>query len=502
MYISNVRKIRARLRSRAKAPKFRVCFQFNRKSSKTTTMASNHHQTAPVRVKEKELSDNERIELVSMLLGMEAVGVLPNGAISNIAKKFDVSRATASRLWNRAKTSRSVGRCIASEVISQKDRRGRSMKWDGDAIKEAIKEIKCKKRKTYRAAASALGLPKTSLHRLRQKIIVRHSNAIKPSLTDMHKAYRIEYALSMRDPNNLLEYQNMYDMVHIDEKWFYMTEENMCCILAIDEDPPQRSTRHKSFISKVMFLCAQARPRMVRGRLWDGKIGLWPVGHIEEATRSSKNRPKGSPVWKNETINRDKYRQLMIDKVLPAILAKFPVTYLRDIGVRIQQDGAKSHIADNDKEWLEAVKHLAEGNKITLFTQPAQSPDLNINDLAFFRSIQTLYCEESPSNELELIDAVQRSYQQYPAAQINRMWLTLQGCLNEILLSSGDNHYSIPHINKAKLEKEGKLPVVLPVAKDIRQLVDGANTENVQRTANVDAIPTVPSPNEPSTHTE
>jgi hypothetical protein len=30
-------------------------------------------------------------------------------------------------------------------------------------------------------------------------------------------------------------------------------------------------------------------------------------------------------------------------------------------------------------------------NAVKLYTQPAQSPDLNVNDLAFFASLQSMY---------------------------------------------------------------------------------------------------------------
>ena len=42
-----------------------------------------------------------------------------------------------------------------------------------------------------------------------------------------------------------------------------------------------------------------------------------------------------------------------------------------------------------------------------LYTQPTQSPDLNINDLAFFVSMQGLYYKAAPDNEQELIQAVE-----------------------------------------------------------------------------------------------
>ena len=63
----------------------------------------------------------------------------------------------------------------------------------------------------------------------------------------------------------------------------------------------------------------------------------------------------------------------------------------------IQQDGAKSHIAPDDPDWVAAVQ--ATGKHIEIYNQPANSPDTNINDLAFFWSIQSLYYIESPSDE-------------------------------------------------------------------------------------------------------
>ena len=71
------------------------------------------------------------------------------------------------------------------------------------------------------------------------------------------------------------------------------------------------------------------------------------------------------------------------------------------------------HILDDDKEWLDADEEWLDavnqmGVKIKLYTQAAQSPDLNINDLAFFRSIMSLYNEECPKNALKLIDAIKK----------------------------------------------------------------------------------------------
>ena len=74
-----------------------------------------------------------------------------------------------------------------------------------------------------------------------------------------------------------------------------------------------------------MFLCAQARPRFdtSSNSWWDGKLGIWPIGHVVNALRNSVNHPAGTPGWENLTITRPVYRSRLIDKLLPAILAKW-----------------------------------------------------------------------------------------------------------------------------------------------------------------------------------
>ncbi|CAN0389716.1 unnamed protein product [Discosporangium mesarthrocarpum] len=84
-----------------------------------------------------------------------------------------------------------------------------------------------------------------------------------------------------------------------------------------------------------MFLAAVARPRMIS----DG-IGIWPIADTVAAMRSSKNRKKGTMMLKPAKINAERYKQLMIDKVIPAIKARMP----RPPGhtIFVQQDGAKA----------------------------------------------------------------------------------------------------------------------------------------------------------------
>ena len=148
---------------------------------------------------------------------------------------------------------------------------------------------------------------------------------------------RMELALSFIDKNNTSKFEDMEDLIHIDEKWFYLTKDGQRFIIAADEEEPYRHVQHKSFLMKIMFLCAVARPRYdTNKKAWfDGKIGIWPIGKWEPAKRSSKKRAKGTPVWKNQLINWDVYREYLIQKFLPAVKEKWPRNNAR---IRLQQD--------------------------------------------------------------------------------------------------------------------------------------------------------------------
>ena len=46
---------------------------------------------------------------------------------------------------------------------------------------------------------------------------------------------------------------------------------------------PKHCVKHKSHITKVMFLCVVVRPHYnpCAKCWWDGKLGVWPIGEWE-----------------------------------------------------------------------------------------------------------------------------------------------------------------------------------------------------------------------------
>ncbi|CAM9686878.1 unnamed protein product [Discosporangium mesarthrocarpum] len=140
----------------------------------------------------------------------------------------------------------------------------------------------------------------------------------------------------------------MYDWVHVHEKWFYVMKDGRGIYPHTEEDAPKLPrAQNKRFITKVMFLAAVARPRMISYGVWfDGKIGIWPIADIVAVMRSNKNRKKGTMMLKPATINAERYKELMIDKIISVIKARMP----RPPGhtIFVQQNGAKPHTGGGD----------------------------------------------------------------------------------------------------------------------------------------------------------
>uniref|UniRef100_A0A0A9EXU2 Tc1-like transposase DDE domain-containing protein n=1 Tax=Arundo donax TaxID=35708 RepID=A0A0A9EXU2_ARUDO len=246
--------------------------------------------------------------------------------------------------------------------------------------------------------------------------------------------------------------------------------------LVRDEEEPYRTCRNKNFMGKVMLLCALTRPRIDNeGKCYfDGKIGCFPLVTYEPARRTSKNRVAGTLEMKPITsITKEVMRAFIIEKVIPAIWEKWPS---EDAGkpIFIQQDNARPHIDPSDPLFCEAAQQ--DGFNIQLICQPPNSPDLNILDLGFFASIQSIQFKNSNRTVLDIVDVVQREFEKYSPSLSNKIFLTLQAVMIEVIKARGGNNYKTPHINKALLEREGKLPWQLKcdlhLVQDVRMQVE------------------------------
>ncbi|XP_042059721.1 uncharacterized protein LOC121804288 [Salvia splendens] len=246
---------------------------------------------------------------------------------------------------------------------------------------------------------------------------------------------------------NKIKFRNMYNTIHIDEKWFYMTKGAQRFYLAPGEEEPHRT------------LC---RPLFgVNGEvLFDEKIGIFPFTKQVPAKRSSKNRMAGTLETKSiESITKDVTRDCLINKILPAIKAKWPDGATKVL--KIQQDNARPHIKDNDPAFKEAAQQ--SGFSISLVQQPPNSPDTNVNDLGWFRAIQSLQTQTACKNVDDLVNAVVQSFNELQPQTLDNVFLSLQGCFMEIMKVQGHNTYKLPHMGKAHLRRTNQLPKDLEV---------------------------------------
>ena len=226
--------------------------------------------------------------------------------------------------------------------------------------------------RTLRSTAEASGIPKTTLiSRMKDGELRSHSNAIKPFLTTENTKSRVEFCHLHLNLNRGY-FNDTFDVVHIDEKWFYITENATKFYLGKDEPDPLRTTKSKRFTKKVMFLAAVSRPRWDPHRkcYFDGKLRIWPFVTKEKAQHNSRNRPAGIMVTKVMTfVTKDNIHNSLIEKVLVAILEKFPRTSHRNT-IKIQQDNARPHIHSTDPLFKEASEKLGLNIEIVNQSRP------------------------------------------------------------------------------------------------------------------------------------
>ncbi|KAG6945993.1 hypothetical protein JG688_00016260, partial [Phytophthora aleatoria] len=230
--------------------------------------------------------------------------------------------------------------------------------------------------------------------------------------------------------------------------------------LAKDECLPYRSFPNKQYIGKLIFLAALVRPRYEFGkkRYFDGKIGIWPIIEQTFAQRGSKNRPKGAPITKTISVTRKVYTKMLLEKVFPAIREKWPARR-KSRTIKVQQDNAGPHVQDSNDALVKAGQGY--GWDIQMVSQPPRSPDLNVLNLGYFHSIQSLQHHTPTFDTDGLIAAVETTCGSVSYRTLDKCFLTLQKVLGTIIACKGGNNYSLPRVRKFHIRNR-VTPVSLP----------------------------------------
>ncbi|CAK8566041.1 unnamed protein product [Lathyrus sativus] len=105
-----------------------------------------------------------------------------------------------------------------------------------------MRDISLSKRRNLLSLSRALGISKTSLFRyVKEGVLHCHSSALKPHLKDDNMKERLRFCLSILEESSIPhdpKFKSMHNIVHIDEKWFYISKKSTNYYLLANEADP------------------------------------------------------------------------------------------------------------------------------------------------------------------------------------------------------------------------------------------------------------------------
>ncbi|ETV96843.1 hypothetical protein H310_10130 [Aphanomyces invadans] len=236
------------------------------------------------------------------------------------------------------------------------------------------------------------------------------------------------------------------------------------------EDQVKRTHRELSRDEKVAVI-QHLHPFLVKGKLQRGaykqvaeKLSLSPRTWQDSivairATCPGSSQLAQSPVWDyghqvgQLLVNVDAavYRDFVINKVIPVIKVSFPSASKH---VLLQHDNALPYGSITDAV-LEGVS--TDGWSFKIRKQPPNSPDLNVLDLGFFASIQSLQYKKMSRTVDDVVRNTMEAYGELKYDKLEAVFLTFQAVMRMVLEHGGDNHFALPHLKKAALKRAGLL---------------------------------------------
>ncbi|KAF0696063.1 hypothetical protein As57867_006353, partial [Aphanomyces stellatus] len=195
----------------------------------------------------RDLTNEEREAIIREVL-LKSNGSymtrLPKGFGQSLADKYLCGVSTVRKVIALARHSFDAGDMTVCIGNKKKGKVGRKMSYTKEQIKNKLLEVPLSERTTLRSISEKTGIPLGSLHRyLKQGLFRAHSSSIRPLLTDANKYARLKYAAALVGPT--MQFNDMLDVVHLDEKWFYLTTERRRFYLVPGEKEPERKCKSK-----------------------------------------------------------------------------------------------------------------------------------------------------------------------------------------------------------------------------------------------------------------
>ena len=208
------------------------------------------------------------------------------------------------------------------------------------------------------------------------------------------------------------------------------------------------ATKSKRFVQKVMGLCAVARPCGD----FNGRLGMYRCARKKVAERNSKHHERGDVYDEDCEVDGDMFYEIVTKQLIPDIydkMADFDVVF-------VQMDNARPHVKRiADLERIGKTRKRINGKQMPLIKfvlQPANSPDTNLNDLCFFRSLSKLVqehereIEHSAANRDKFWNLIVEQYHAFHSREtLERCWDVKTAVNKCILDAKGTNNYKLPH---------------------------------------------------------
>ncbi|XP_074371109.1 uncharacterized protein LOC141712171 [Apium graveolens] len=262
------------------------------------------------------------------LVNNQTEGKLKHGAVQEVENMFNVSRRTINTIWSTARRQKA-----ASEPYNMSTKGHNSGRKRIQVQYNAITEINMGDIACIRDLAVQLKASSTTINRIINRGLIKpHTNPLHLALKEANLFQRVEWVLNLLmgdTPTTKRQYYPMYNFIHIDEKWFYLSKKSQRVYLERNEKGKYRAAKSSKFIPKVMFTSVVARPRFNTENecTFDGKIGIFPFTYQEPAKRASKYRAKGIVITKIvESVGKKETRNMLINDIIPAIMQKSPTS--------------------------------------------------------------------------------------------------------------------------------------------------------------------------------
>ena len=406
-----------------------------------------------VRAREgRQLSDSERTAFAKCMHFAKRCG---QASVADVCKEWEIGTSQGYRILHRYRTEYNVDsrpRSGRPRVLTEEDmktleslseERNGYFTWESLAAlftERTGKSVSCTTVYNSCKAASWRQVCERYVPCLNARDVARRLEWAK-----QHLDYTWTGTENLRYPNVL---NKKVGWVDIDEKWWDMLKKRLMKVHPGQQEQTRVATKSKRFVEKVMGLCAVARPCGD----FNGRLGMYRCARKKVAQRNSKYHERGDVYDEDCEVDGDMFYEIVTKQLIPDIYAKmadFDVVF-------VQMDNARPHVKRiADLERIGKTRKRINGKQMLLIKfvlQPANSPDTNLNDLCFFRSLSKLVqehereIEHSAANRDKFWNLIVGQYHEFHSREtLERCWDVKTAVNKCILDAKGTNNYKLPH---------------------------------------------------------